>query len=92
MSSTTMKHWKSKLFGDTRCNFSCWIVAGTALITVSLLWVIEALVAGARSPECRLLLAIYVVLLGQFVLGLQTYSARTVKNLELKENEEVRIK
>jgi uncharacterized membrane protein len=77
-----MKTWKSKLFGDTRSNFYGWIIAGTAMITVSLLWVIQALVAGAQSAECRLLLAIYVILLGQFLLGLTKYLARVARKLE----------
>jgi hypothetical protein len=77
-----MKTWKSKLFGDTRGNFYGWIIVGSGLITVSLLWAVQALVAGAPSAESRLLLAIYVILLGQFLLGLTNYHARVARKLE----------
>ncbi len=77
-----MKTWKSKLFGDTRSNFYGWIIVGIGLITGSLLFAVQALFAFAQSAESRLLLAIYVILLGQFLLGLTNYHARVAEKLE----------
>jgi hypothetical protein len=81
-----MKTWKSRLFGDNLSNLYCFNIAGFLVIAGSMLSVMQALSAGAQSAESRLLLAIYLILMGRFCLVLQTYSARIVKKLESEEN------
>ena len=77
-----MKTWKSRLFGYTRCNFYCSMAMGIILPAASVFYVVDAFIAGSQSSESRLLLAIYVILLGQFSLGLTNYLALVSSELE----------
>jgi hypothetical protein len=78
-----MKNWKSRLFGDTKVNFYGWLVAGLVVIGASAWLVIRALGAGAlESPEGLVLLAIYLAILGNFCLALQSYHARVAQKLD----------
>ncbi len=68
-------------------NFHGWIAGGLIILGASLWLVSKALHSGAlQSPESRLLLAIYVVLVGQFGLALQNYHARVAQTLESEES------
>ena len=78
--------WKSKLFGDNRFNFYGWIGASLFVLGVTLWCVLEAARIGAtHSPICLLLIAIYLVALGQLCLALQNYWARVAKNIETED-------
>lgn len=78
-----MRTWKSKHFGDNRMNFHGWIFAGLFHIGVSLTFVIWALKLGAsRSSSGLMLLAVWILVLGQFGVALQNYCARAVRKIE----------
>lgn len=83
-----MSNWKSKLFGDNSLNFYGWLFAGSMIVCFSLVHVCRALGAdgGRFSRQESLLLAIWLILLGQFLLALQKYLARVGRTLEAKQN------
>ena len=69
-------------------NFYGWIAGGLCVIGSSLWLVLRALREGAlHSPECLLLLAIYLILLGHLGLALQNYHARVAKSIESERTE-----
>jgi divalent metal cation (Fe/Co/Zn/Cd) transporter len=81
-----MKTWKTKLFGDNRFNFYSCIVVGLLIFGASLWFVLQAISTGAtRSPIAPLLIAIYLIMVGNFGIALTNYCARVAKKLESEE-------
>jgi cobalamin biosynthesis protein CobD/CbiB len=81
-----MKNWKSKLFGDNRMNFYCWVFAWLLVVGTSLWLVLKAIRAGAtESPVCLLLIAIYLLLVTHLSLAIQNYCARVARHLETED-------
>jgi len=78
-----MSRWKSKLFGDNSFNFYGWIGAGLLTYAASTAFAWRAVwLADVQCPTILLLLAIWLVLLGQFGLALQNYCARVAQTME----------
>jgi len=81
-----MSTWKTKLLGDNRMNFYGWIAAGLLVLGGSFWVVVRAMCMfdgwAVRSPHCLLLVAVYLVLWGQFGLALQNYCARVAEKLD----------
>lgn len=78
-----MSKWRTKLFGDTRCNFYGWIAGGLLVIGLSTWCVFHAVKAGAfLTPLVLMLVAIWVLVLGQFGLMLQNYCSRLAEKLD----------
>ena len=85
-----MGNWKTKLFGDNRMNLYGWIAGGLLIIFASLWFIIQALSAGALdSQESLLLIAICLVLLGQFGLELQNYCSRVAQKLDNQDEKRI---
>lgn len=80
-----MSNWKTKVFGDTPANFYGWIVAGMLVIFLSLWLAILSAGAGDFDSKSLLLLAIYLVLAGQFGIQLQNYCCRAAMKIESKD-------
>ena len=81
-----MSTWRTKLFGDNRMNLYGWIGAGL-LVLVGSFWVVVRAMRmydgwALHVPECLLLVAVYLVLWGQFGLALQNYCARVAEKLD----------
>ena len=79
-----MSTWKSKLFGDNAMNFWGWNIAGLAVVGASLIVLLAAIIIGIRTSTDCLLLAIYLVAMGQFGLSLANYLARVSEKLDAK--------
>ena len=77
-----MSTWKTKLFGDNALNFWGWNVAGLGACVASALIVVVAIKLGLHSGTDMLLLAIYLVLISHFCLGLSNYFARVSEKLD----------
>ena len=78
-----MAGWKTKVFGDTRFNFYGGIFGGIIVIGSSTFEMVKALRASTNmAVQNHLLLGIYILLLGQFAVSMQNYSARVAKVIE----------
>ncbi len=78
-----MKNWKTKLFGDNSMNFYGWLVAGLFVIGASTYFAKRALDADKYlSSQVAMLVAIWILLLGQFGIALSNYIARVAEKLD----------
>ena len=81
-----MSTWKTKLFGDNALNFWGWLFTAPLALAVSLVAVVAAILTTIKDREHLrtdlLLLAIYLVVMGQFCLSLSNYFARVSEKLD----------
>ena len=83
-----MSGWKTKVFGDTSFNFYGWIGVGLLVLGLSareIALALRVLSLDQGKAMDHLLLAIWIVLFGQFGLSMQNYCARAAKNLDDKD-------
>lgn len=78
-----MGSWKTKVFGDTRFNFYGWIFCGLLVFGGAMREMVLALRAESEQATVNhLLLAICILLFGQFAMSMQNYCARVAKALD----------
>ena len=82
-----MAGWRTKIFGDTRFNFYGWIFCGLLVLGGAAREVMLALRAvTGQAQENHLLMAICILLIGQFAMSMQNYCARVAKVLDEESN------
>jgi hypothetical protein len=82
-----IKSLQAKISGDNWMNYWGWRFTGVLVlfVTLGIIGVAIFWEDAPKSPECLLLIAIWMVLMGHFCLALQNYGARVIRTIEAEE-------